>query len=76
LNPRTGARLCRRPAAAIGPALRPAFSTVALRFIGRAGVRGEEAQPLSTSSPNPNRSVPASHVAATRPRRISPAPIP
>jgi hypothetical protein len=35
LNPRTGARLCRRPAAATWCMLGLAFSTVALRFMGR-----------------------------------------
>jgi hypothetical protein len=57
LNPRTGARLCRRPAAASGPALRLAFSRVALRFMGRAGVRGEPGNiaPLPTpAAPGPS----------------------
>jgi hypothetical protein len=55
LNPRTGARLCRRPAAASGPALRLAFSTVALRFMGRAGLRAISEKPANRRCPLPER---------------------
>ena len=46
LNPGAGARLCRRPAAAVWEMLRLAFSTVALRFRGPKAVtiRGAKIQ--------------------------------